>query len=174
MSSAIRPYTIKEKNARKAYLQRLPWEIIPSIVSGPRPWQMVPRPLDGSDGDDAVGLVRDDGRFGAGGRRRASTRRRILFGDPGAELRVGDCEQHGADEQADQPEADQAADHAGHDEQQRQVGAAADQDRPDHVVEQTDDYRPHEQSDRRRRSAVDVEPADSRQHWQPGSKLRDA
>jgi hypothetical protein len=28
MSSAIRPYTINEKNALKAYFQRLPWEII--------------------------------------------------------------------------------------------------------------------------------------------------
>ena len=34
MSSAIRPWKIREKKARKAYFQRLPWEIIPWIVLG--------------------------------------------------------------------------------------------------------------------------------------------
>jgi hypothetical protein len=46
-----------------------------------------------------------DGQLGAGGRCHASIRRRVLLGDPGGELRVCDCEHHGADEQADQPEA---------------------------------------------------------------------
>jgi hypothetical protein len=32
MSSAMRPWKIREKNARKAYCQRFPWESIPSIV----------------------------------------------------------------------------------------------------------------------------------------------
>src|SRR5258706_11773285 len=55
--------------------------------------------------------------------------------EPGLEQRVAHCQHDRPDEDADQAEADEAADHPGEDEQQRQVGAALDEDRPHAVVD---------------------------------------
>jgi hypothetical protein len=49
---------------------------------------------------------------------RPVTARFALF-DPGAQKRKGHRQNHRADENADQPEADKTADHAGEDQQQR-------------------------------------------------------
>ena len=72
----------------------------------------------------------------------------FIDAEPGLQQRVGDGQHHGPDEDADQAEADQAADHADEDQEQRQVRAALDQDRAHDVV----DGRRHDGHDEQERS----------------------
>src|SRR5260221_12470185 len=78
--------------------------------------------------------------------------------EPGLEQRVAHCQHDRPDEDADQAEADEAADHPGEDEQQRQVGAALDEDRPHDVVDGGGDHSPHQEENAPARGAAPGEP----------------
>ena len=70
-----------------------------------------------------------------------------FFRNPRVEQRIGDCEQHRADEKAEQTEREQSADDTGEDQQQRQIRTAPDQYRTQHVVETSHGNRPYQHGD---------------------------
>ena len=57
---------------------------------------------------------------------------------------MGHGKHHRTDEDADQTETEQTADHARENKQQRQIGALADQDRPQKIIHGTREHRPDE------------------------------
>ena len=58
----------------------------------------------------------------------------FCFGNPVLQQRVRNGEDHRAQEQAEHPEGEKAADDAKYDQQQRQIGSTLDQDGPQEVV----------------------------------------
>ena len=67
------------------------------------------------------------------------------LGHPVGEQRIRDRQHHRPDEEPDDAESDEPSDHAREDQQQRQVGAALDQQRPQEVVERHAEDRPDEE-----------------------------
>src|SRR5262249_35772544 len=67
------------------------------------------------------------------------------LGHPLDEERVRDREHHRPDEEPDDPEGDQATDHAGEDQEERQVGPPSDEDGSQEVVERAAEDGPREE-----------------------------
>ena len=94
--------------------------------------------------------------------------------DPGLEQRIGHRQHHRPDKYPDQPEAEQAADDAGKNQQQRQIGAFLDEDRAQEIVQRRDNDAPDEQEGRPAVIASPVHPGHRREKHQRWPDLGDA
>ena len=96
----------------------------------------------------------------------------IIAGDPRFEQLVGDGKNHRADEKPDDAEGDEAPQHPGKDQKQRQIDAFADEDRAQNVVNAADNDRPHEKHGPPDRIPLPIQPDHRRPHDQEGGQLR--
>ncbi len=93
--------------------------------------------------------------------------------DPGIQQGVAHCQHHGADKEADDPHRQQAADNPHQNEDQRQVGAALDQEGTQEVVHGARQQRPDQQEGAPGGVAAPVEVADAGQQHREGANLGD-
>ena len=93
---------------------------------------------------------------------------------PLLEQGIGDGEHHRSDEEPHDAEGNQSADHAGKDQQQRNVGSPLDQQRPDDIVERARDDGDHQERRAPRGAAGPEKPYDGRQHHGQRTQLAEA